>query len=67
MIGALKTKQIPRWHRRLQQFGVAIIGVMPQSRRSEFHRNRRGVLIFFRIAAKEGAVVSVDGSDKENA
>ncbi len=67
MIGALKTKQIPRHHRHLQQFGVAIIGNMPQAIRSEFHRNRRDFLIFLRIAAKEGTMVSVDGSDKENA
>ena len=55
----------PLKHDRRRQFGVAIIGIMPQSIRSEFHRNRRGHLIFFPSAVKEGAMVSVDGSDKE--
>jgi len=54
-------------HLRGRQFGVAIIGIMLQSKGSEFHRNRRGFLIFFSNAAKEDPMASVDGSDKENA
>jgi hypothetical protein len=57
----LSSVKVPR------QFRVAIIGVMPQARRSEFHRNRRGFPIFFSTEAKKGVDVSGDGSDKENA
>jgi Fe-S cluster assembly iron-binding protein IscA len=35
-------------------FRVAIIGVMSQARRSEFHRNSQGLLVFLSTSAKEG-------------